>query len=189
MIAICILIVGIYIIIKLIEFCMDHFPPPDPSPLPLPAVSNVTFSYFVVGAASVNAVFPAAHPNAETPATSPCDCGCYFALQVAFTNGLPFIVGGRRPDLISKSAFVADLAALGVTNQMQTVNGDPNVSYSGGVLRVAGGAPVAVTIESSFDLTNWTPAFQTVMPQDRTLDVTLPGQPCTNSAFYRVRAA
>lgn len=180
--AVLVLIVGLYIVIKLIEFCEQHFPKIDDPPAN--ATNVIQTGYFVIGAApqveagSVSRAQPA-------PVTS-CDCGCNFTLRIGITNGVPIILRARNPDTIGAAQFMEQFAAMGF-NEYQSSNNAPGViGYAGGVVTVQGDGMVNVTIESSPDLRDWSEVFSTAFPASMNVDLTVPAS-CTNG-FFRIKA-
>lgn len=181
-IGVCVLIIVGYIIIKLVQFCQEHFAPADPPDMPTPNASNV-----VNGVEAALFLQPVANPQlgalTSAAAETPQDTGCYFSFQILMTDLGPYLANCSVPGLYTVEQFGVELAEYGLSLDKPAHPAD--IQWDGQALTVHSGA-MRVVIERSLDMRQWTAVATNNYPPDLIPWVTLPA-PCGTNAFWRVR--
>lgn len=180
--AILVLIIGAYIVWRLIQFCQDHFPARNDPPTE-PNATNVVDEAAFILQPSASQPAPADNQLASASSAGPAD-GCFFQVAVMLLpDGGIYLTNCAIPQLETKAQLDAEMASLGLSYYKTTAPDD--IHWDGTQLTVGSAdSAVRVVIERSMDMITWKPVATNNIPADRIIAATLLA-PCGTNCFWR----
>lgn len=175
-----VLLIGAYVVWRMIQFCQEHFAKlPDP-PAPEPNVTNVVDEAAFILQPSGSQPVPGDSPSAALGAGPTDGCLFQFAIMLLPDGGI-CLTNCAIPQMETKAQLDAEVAGLGLSLNKTTAPGD--IHWDGTQLTVGSGE-IHVVIERSMDLVTWKPVATNNIPADRIVAATL-FAPCGTNCFWR----